>query len=562
MSDYSPSTLSQPFDIQIDVKVPMSDGVRLSADIYRPTSPGPFPTLLLRTIYDNQRGLNMDWARRFVQGGYAVVMQDVRGRFDSEGAWEPYIHEARDGYETQQWIGAQPWCDGNIGTFGVSYLGFTQTQPATLRSPYLKALVPIGSQQDNFGCQYADGAVQLHIVMFWLQIAGRTMQAQSRTLMDQDELYRRLPLISALDENVDMPYYRDIIRHYTYDDFWSSYSLRDRYGEVEAPAYFITGWYDTLMHDTFRLFQGWRSQARSREARTLTRLLVGPWSHQNIGSSVPYGPIAFGGAAELDLAEEQLRWFDRRLRGADNGMDDEPPVRIFVMGANEWRSENEWPLARSQYMDYHLHSGGDANSLHGSGALSTTPPDDEPPDRYRYDPEDPVLTVGGQIMFLTDSGPSDRRGVEQRDDVLVYTTEPLGEDIEVTGPVSLTLYASTSGRDTDFTGTLVDVYPDGKAIIICEGLLRARFRESLESPTLLQPGEVYELRVDMWETSNVFKAGHRIRLEVSSSNFPRFDRNLNTGNRPGMDAELKVADQTIYHDARRPSHLTLPVIPR
>ncbi len=558
------SRLSQPFEMKIDVGVPARDGVLLSADIYLPKSGGPFPTLLLRTIYDNQNASHMADVARFVERGYAVVLQDCRGRFDSGGEFSPYFQEAEDGYDTQEWIGAQPWCDGNIGTFGGSYVGFTQSLTAPLRSRYLKALVPTVSQQDNFGHFYVDGALQLHVAMNFINMSGRTMQSGTRNIMDHEEFYRRLPLVSALDDFVDLPFYRDVIRHYTFDDFWKSYSMRFKYEEVETPAYIVTGWYDNLVHEGFKLFRGWSTKTRTPESRGLSKLLVGPWSHGNIGSAALYGTVGFGGEAELDFVEERLRWYDRRLKGIDNGMDDEAPVRIFVMGENVWRSEQEWPLARAQGTRYYLHSRGGANSTSGVGSLSATPPGEEPADRFSYDPENPVPTLGGQIMAIqmTVSGPWDRQPVERRDDVLVYSTDPLERDVEVTGPISLTLHASSSARDTDFTGTLVDVYPDGKAIIICEGLLRARFRESIENPSLMDPGKVYELRVDMWETSNLFKAGHRIRLEVSSSNFPRFDRNLNTGNQPGMDAEMKVAEQTIYHDAQRPSYLTLPVVPR
>ena len=505
----------------------------------------------------------------------------ARGRHDSDGAWEPYIHETEDGYDTHEWLGAQPWCDGTIGTFGVSYLGFTQTLPATLRSRYLRALVPIAGQQDNFGHFYVDGALQLHIALNFINMAGRTMQWGTRRLLNSDELYRRLPLVSALDDIVDLPFYRQVIEHSTFDEFWRSYSLRDRYGEVETPAYFITGWYDNLVHEGFKLYRGWSQQARSAAARRQTKLLVGPWSHQNIGSAEPFGAIGFGGQAAMDITAEHLRWYDRRLKGVENGIDDEPPIRLFVMGANVWRHEHEWPLARTQYTRYYLHSRGGANSLAGngdvpdahnqmeiggarlasSGTLTTTPPGDEPTDGYVYDPANPVPTVGGPILFLDDSGPWDRRPVERRDDILVYTSEPLAAPVEVTGPVTLTLFAASSAPDTDFTATLVDVHPDGKAIILCEGLRRARYRESLERPTLIRPGRVYRYEIDLWDTSNVFKAGHCIRLEVSSSNFPRFDRNPNTGHRPGMDAELLPATQTIHHDTEYPSHLTLPIIP-
>ena len=553
---------TQPLHVRLDVKVPMRDGVRLSTDIYTPTSGGPFPTLLLRTIYDNQRDRGFQWVGRFVESGYAVVMQDCRGRHDSDGAWEPYVHEAADGYETQEWIGAQPWCDGNIGTFGHSYIGFTQSQTAPLRSRYLKALVPSGSQQDNYGHFYIDGALQLHVALNFIRMAGRTMQGESRDLMSSEELYSRLPVGSALDDIVDLPFFRDAVRHYTFDDFWKAYSLRYQYGEIEAPAFLLTGWYDNLVHETFKLYTGWSSQARTPEARRLTKLLVGAWDHGNVYSAEPGGDVEFGSQARLDIGAEHLRWYDRRLKGVDNGIDDEPPIRIFVMGENVWRGETEWPLARTRYTDYFLHSGGDANSLQGDGSLNTQPAGEEPPDGYRYDPADPVTTLGGQTLATPPlfTGPLDRRPIERRDDVLVYTTEPLEHDVEATGPVSLTLYAASSARDTDFTAALVDVHPDGRAIILCEGIVRARFRDSVERPVLMEPGTVYELRIDLWETSNVFKAGHRIRLDVSSSNFPRFDRNLNTGHQPGIDAEIAVAEQTVYHDAEWRSRLTLPVI--
>ena len=548
--------------IQLDVKVPMRDGVRLSACIYRPDKEGRYPTLLVRTIYNNKQVSYLAWTQRFVEAGYAVVMQDCRGRYDSEGPWEPYIHEAEDGYDTQQWIGEQPWCDGNIGTFGISYVGFTQTLPAPFRSPYVKALVPIASQQDNFGHQYVDGALHLHVAMVFHIWIGRGLQTDAKALMNATELYRRLPLVSALDDIADIPWYRDVISHYTYDEFWKQYGLRDKYDQVDTPSYFITGWYDALAHEGFKQYMGWKAKARSESTRRTTRIMVGPWSHGGIGTAQSFGDVDFGQGGAVDMVDEQLRWYDRRLRGIDNGIDDEPPVRIFVMGENVWRSENEWPLERTQYTSYYLSSDGRANSLHGTGVLSSDRPEDAGQDGYSYDPENPVPTVGGPIMHVDYVGPHDRRPVERRDDVLVYTSAPLEQDLEVTGPVTSTLYASSSARDTDFTATLVDVHPDGRAINICEGLRRARFRESIEEPTLIEPGTVYEYTIDLWETSNVFKAGHRIRVEVSSSNFPRFDRNLNTGNRPGMDAEMQVADQTVHHGGEYASHITLPIIPR
>ena len=558
------SGLGLPFRIWHDAKVPMRDGVLLSADIYLPFSEGPFPTLLLRTPYNKQEARYIhEFVPRFVQNDYAVVMQDCRGRHDSDGEWYPYVNEPKDGYDTQQWIGAQPWCDGNLGTFGGSYVGFTQVMSAPLRSPYVKGLFPSGSQETNYGMVYMDGLFHMTMGQWFMRMGtGRTQTDESRSLMNEDELKKRLPLISAFDDICDIPSYKDAIRHYTYDELWKSYGVKDKYGEIDTPAYFITGWYDALIHDNFRLFNGWRNKARSAEARKLTRLLVGPWYHMTIGSAQPFNDFNVGPTAGVDVVAEHLRWYDRRLKGIDNSIDDEPPLRLFIMGENVWRDEHEWPLARTLYTDYYLHSGGRANSLHGNGVLFPEPPSEEPPDHYRYNPDDPVPTMGGPINHRNYAGPRDRRPAERRDDVLVYTSEPLRDDIEVTGSAVLTLYASSTAPDTDFVATLVDVHPDGKAINITEGALRARFRESLENPTLIEAARVYEYKINVWETSNLFKAGHRIRLEVSSSNFPRFDRNLNTGHQPGLDADVRTAEQTVYHDSRYPSRVTLPIIPR
>jgi hypothetical protein len=545
--------------IQLDLRIPMRDGVRLYGALYRPVNGDKFPTLLLRTPYSTQHPRYVPWALRFAQSGYAVVMQDVRGRYDSEGEWRPYVDEANDGYDTLQWLGAQSWCDGNIGTFGVSYNGFTQILPAPLASPYLKAVMPIANQEDNYGHMRYNGLLHLENLLNFIWLGQRTNQHVPRELINWPQLYRRLPLISALDDIADRPFYREIVRHATFDEFWQAYSMKGKYHQVEVPAYFISGWYDNLLHEVFKCFTGWKSQARTAAARRLTRLLVGPWTHGQMGSAAPFGDLEFGLSAAVDLAAEHLRWYDRRLRGLDTGIDDEAPVRLFVMGANVWRDEAEWPLARTQYTNYYLHSRGQANSLYGDGSLSPARPTEEPPDTFSYDPEDPVPSLGGQSM-LAATGPKDRRPVERRDDVLVYSTEPLAQAVEVTGPVEMILYAASSAPDTDFSATLVDVQPNGKAINICEGIVRARFRDSYRSPTLIEPGRVYEYKFSLWETSNLFKTGHRIRLEISSSNFPRFDRNQNTGNPYGLDAELQLAHQTVFHNAAYPSHLILPVI--
>ena len=564
------STPKYRVKVQFNVKVPMRDGVNLSADIYRPDAPSRFPGLLMRTYWDNANLGKVRQALYFAERGYAVALVDVRGRFDSGGEWEPYVNEPPDGYDTQQWLGQQSWCDGKIGTFGLSYDGFTQLMPAPMRSSYLKCMVPQICQQTNFGHLYNDGVLQLNVVLTaGLFFNGRTLQPMigqayggGLQVVNYEQLFRRLPLISAVYDIVDAPYIKDWIRHARYDDYWKSYGIKEKYADIVAPAYFITGWYDNLVHENWRNFVGFREQGGSPQARKGTKIIVGPWTHA-INAQGPNWDADFGASTTVDINELHMRWYDFWLKGINTGIDQEPPVRIFVMGANQWRTENEWPLARTKCTSYYLGSGGKANSMFGDGTLSLSAPSaNGPPDKYVYDPERPVPTLGGTISTHPElQGPRDRRPVERRDDVLVYTGAPLEKDAEVTGPVEVKLYAASSAVDTDFTATLTDVYPDGRAVNICEGVRGARFRESLENPSLIEPGKVYEYTISLWETSNVFKAGHRIRLEISSSNFPRFARNQNTGNPFGMSAEMKAAEQTIYHDARYPSRLVLPVIP-
>lgn len=555
-------------DIKRDILVPMRDGVNLSTDVYLPEIKDSFPVLLMRTIYDKTQRHFIDWIPRFIERGYAVVIQDCRGKYSSEGKWEPYINEANDGYDCQEWIGQQSWCDGGIGMFGSSYDGYTQSLTAPLRSEYLKAPVPTVSQQDNFGHWYINGALQLHVPATCLILWARAI-GDNPDMSNSYEITKRLPLISSGDGVFDSEFIRDAIRHNTFDEFWKNYSLRYKYDQVETPALFVSGWYDNLVHETFKLFKGWTTKSKSLKARNLTKILIGPWSHGNIGSAEPFGDIEFGPNSKMDFAEEHMRWYDSRLKNIDNGIDNEPPIHYFLMGQNIWKFSNSWPLVNTKYTSFYLHSFYGANTIDGDGNLSLTFPEDEPTDNYTYDPDNPVPSLGGQIMaskafyemMNTTSGPLDRRPIYSRKDILIYTSEELLSDIEVTGPIKLILYASSSCYDTDFTGTLIDVHPDGKSIIICEGLIRARFRDSIEIPNLIDPEEVYEYHIDMWETSNLFKAGHKIRLEVSSSNHPRFDRNLNTGMHPADDMDIQIANQKIFHNSKYPSRLIIPIIP-
>ncbi len=576
-SQYEP--LIEPGRLMLNIPVPMRDGVNLSADIWLPDSSqgdGPWPVLLLRTIYDNQEARYMGWTREFIKRGYVVVAQDCRGRGDSGGEWEPYVCEYEDGFDTHEWVGEQTWCDGNIGTFGLSYPGFTQTLPAALRSSYLKAVAPIASQQDNYGHHRINGVIHHSVSLTFLNMLGHSMQSESLKHYDQMEFFKGLPIDTAMEVITPThPYYKGVVEHEQYDEWWDSYSLRNKYGEMEVPSLFITGWFDSLSHENFKLFNGWSKGARTEDARKKTKLIVGPWSHQvspwgrvPMGENGEYQDRAFGKGALWDIIDMHTHWYDQQLKGVDTGIDDEPPIKLFVMGANEWRYEHEWPLARTEWMKFYLHSNGDAAQVGDDGWLSTSlPAYGETPDRFAYDPADPVPSWGAQYQSFDLCGPRDRSEIEQRADVLTFTTETLTADIEVTGPISATIWASSDAIDTDFTAALIDVEPAGdgtgpQAIILCEGIVRARFRNGTDNPEMMTPGEAYELEIDMWDTSNLFKAGHRIRIEISSSNFPRYNRNLNSGNPIATDTDITIANQTIYHDSEHPSHVALPVIPR
>ena len=569
--------LVEPGRLMINIPVPMRDGVNLSADIWLPASSqgdGPWPALLLRTIYDNQEPRYIRWTRKFIERGYSVVVQDCRGRGDSGGEWDPYVCELNDGYDTHEWVGQQSWCDGNVGTFGLSYPGFTQTLPASLRSKYLKAVAPIASQQDNYGHHRVNGVIQHSVSLTFLNMLGHSMQSESLKHYDQQEFFKTLPIDTAMEVVTRThPYYKGVIDHEQYDDWWDSYSLRNKYSEMAVPSLFITGWFDSLSHENFKLFNGWTTQARTEDARKKTKLIVGPWSHQvspwgrePMGENGEYQDRTFGRQGLWDIVDMHTHWYDQRLKGIDTGIDDEPPIKLFVMGQNEWRYENEWPLARTEWTKYYLHGTGDSAGT--GGWLSTDlAAIDETADRFTYDPTDPVPSWGAQYQSLDLCGPRDRTAIEQRADVLTFTSAVLTQAVEVTGPVTTTIWASSDTLDTDFTAALVDVEPaaedgeEGRPIILCEGIVRARFRNGTDNPEMMAPGEIYEFDIDMWDTSNLFEEGHRIRVEISSSNFPRYNRNLNSGNPIATDTEITVANQQVYHDSLHPSHITLPVIP-
>ena len=588
--------MSYPLENQMiaefNVPVEMRDGIVLRANIYRPNQEGKWPVLLHRHPYNKDTppiSFGLYDISRAVRQGYVVIVQDTRGRFASEGKWELIStseQEASDTFETIQWASTLPYSNGEVGMFGESYSAFVQWAGMLQNPRELKAATPSFSWSDSLdGLMYRGGALELGFLSYWQ--LGMYLDTLSRLYSDEQERAIALAqLISDIDQlKTEMktlplkqfaPFARNkvapsILEHFERgmdQDYVDALSLKGKYDKFTVPTLNIAGWYDIFLQGTIENFLQMRNKGGSPEARQ-SKLVIGPWMH--LDHSHQAGEINFGLAANsavVDLVGLQLRWFDHFLKGKDTGIINEAPVKLFVMGENVWRDEYEWPLARTIFTPYYLHSQGHANTLQGDGVLSTIIPDQEPADHYTYDPLNPVITKGGSIMMPPDfsSGAFDQREIESRNDVLVYTTPVLENDVEVTGPVKVKLWASSSAADTDFVARLVDVHPDGYAQNLTDGIIRARYRNAAkgEAPSLIKPGKAYLYEIDLWSTSNVFKKGHRIRLDITSSNFPRWDRNPNSGRNFGEDQanDVVIARQTIFHDAEHPSSIILPIIPR
>ena len=552
--------------INKDVPVPMRDGVRLFADVYRPNEPGRYPVLLLRTAYGKatQNTSTMLNPLRAVEEGYVVVVQDSRGRYTSEGEFTPFLCEIDDGYDTVEWCAGQAWSNGRVGMYGMSYVGATQWLAAISTPPHLVCIFPVMTAADyHDGWIYQGGAMYLSFAASWaaqfLAIpqldrlglsAGERQAAEVAILASLGRLRRtlsHLPLSTLpwFEREGLAPYFREWLDHPSFDKYWEDVSVARNHDRVAVPAYSVGGWYDLFVAGPPRNFSGLTDRAGTESAREGQKLLIGPWTH-NSPSIAQVGERNFGLEATIVLEDLQLRWFEYWLKQVDNGILTEPPVRIYVMN-DGWREEHEWPLARARYTPFYLASAGRANGLDGDGTLVPETPVSSTPDFFLYNPATPTPTIGA-------AGIVDQRPVERRLDVLVYSTAPLREPIEVTGPVSMVLFATSSAASTDFTAKLVDVGPDGYAANVCDGILRV--------PGTLEPGKVHEVHIDMLMTSTLFQVGHRIRLEVASANFPRYSRNPNTGEQAERATRLVPALQTVYHEAAYPSHLLLPVIPR
>ena len=589
------------YKVTTEENVPMKtrDGITLYADVVRPDSDERFPALLSRTPYGKKgsadpNGLNASYA----QYGYVFITQDCRGRFESEGEYDTIFQEAADGYDAVEWAARLPGSNGRVGTTGQSYLGLTQYLIACNdpMPPSLQCMAPVSASADYHASWiYQTGGVSKWgwMVPYAIFKGLDTLKRQGRRdLMEKmkeyveggelagvrttrwglnaftpltDEWYRHLPIKDwgeLLKETA--PYMADHIAHADDGEYWYRANV-NRFAEtISTPMLHVTSWYDTFAEGGPAAYQSITRKSQFEVARAGQRLIIGPWGHllpYTTPTSRGAGDIDFGPNALIDLSATLLRWFDYWLKDVDNGIMDEPPVSIFTLGENRWQQLSDWPPPNIRQVRYFLHSDGGANTLNGNGSLSTVPPGQEQADGYVYDPDNPTPSLGGNNLTV-DMGVQDQRPVEERRDVLVYTSAPLTQVLEITGPVSVTLWAASSAVDTDFTAKLVDVHPDGYAQNLLNGIIRARYRDSATTPELMEANKPYQFAIDLWATSNVFLPGHRLRLEISSSHFPEFDRNLNTGEPFGEGTQGVAAQQTVFHQEDRASFVLLPVIPR
>ncbi len=598
-----------------NVMIPMADGVRLATDLYFPgakggRAAGPFPVILERTPYGKASSRNVEKAKYFARRGYVCALQDVRGRFQSEGEWYAFADEARDGCDTVEWLGGQAWSSGKVGTMGDSYAGSDQSALATLHPRHLATMiVAVGASNYYHSSMRHNGALEqrFHIYVFRMAITSKEAAADPNLRKALIQLYtekmpevvRRYPLKKGATLLRRLPAYErwamDILTHADYDTYWKEhrgYAISEYYAEhADVPTLYLGGWYDSYARNTCESFTALKKIKKAPQY-----LLMGPWTHGKYEISYS-GDLDFGAEAQIHYLDLKLAWFDFFLKGLRTQVADWSPVRIFTMGSGDgrrfidgspgeaadfpgrighggfWRNLEDWPVPGTRFTPYYLHAG---------GALSAEKPAGKeiPPTRYTFDPRDPVPTIGGGISavdIVMKPGAFDQRGrsdflgcrdslpLNARQDVLTFQTSPLESETEITGPVEIHLWASSSAPDTDFTAKLIDVYPpsddypDGVAVNLTDSIIRARYRNGYERPEFLSPGEAYEFVFPLYPTSNIFKKGHRIRLDISSSNWPRFDVNPNTGGPLGVDQQVAVAHQAVYHDTGRPSHILLPL---
>lgn len=563
---------NRPIKIEDDVPATMGDGTKLRADVYRPDDDGRYPVLVCRTPYDKRRPDYIDTARTLAARGYIAVVQDLRGRYKSDGEFiwqfrpESETFDARDGHETIEWAAALKGSDGRAGTWGHSYPSWCVWRLAATRPPSLKALFASGMSARirdlNFGIFETGRRLEWTYQMAVdsrLRRGDRSGPTEWRAAAEQWRKSERerwlwqLPL-DSIPDHVFGPLTPQLKAYFRNQDkeFWA---FDMAHQQVNVPTCQVTGWWDRLI-GTIDNFTGMVANGPAG-LRDQHRLVIGPWGHGNTTWTRRQGPLDLGPAADARYVDFVTRWYDYQFKEYDNGVESEPPIRLFVINANTWRYETGWPLPGTRFTEFHLHSRGNARTPDGDGTLSRAEPAGEPPDTFDYDPRRPVPSLMAEDA---QAAPRDQSILDDRADILVYQTDPIEAELEVIGPVTLKLWAASSAPETDFTAKLVDVRPDGLAYNLCYGIVRSSYRDSYDDPRPIEPGKPYEYTIRMMPTGVLFRQGHRIRLDISSSDFPNFDRNHNTGRNFWSDSELRTAHQTVFHDHSRPSRLILPVV--
>ena len=546
-----------------DVKIAMRDGVELSADIYFPSDgadAGPYPAVLARTPYDNQHPVYVADARHLAEHGYVVILQDVRGRHDSHGEWVPFRNEGPDGYDTVEWIARQPWCTGRVGTFGGSYAGWTQWALAREKPPSLTTMVTTAAAGAWMQELPWHNGILMLVTLGWLNLAGGRSVQNAELIDDWPDIFRHLPL-REMDTALgrDLPTWREWVDHPTFDDYWRELRLDDDFAHIDIPALHVTGWYDADQPGALFFHHGMSTSSTRADDQFL---VIGPWNHA--GTRVPArttGGVDFGADAELDVRDLHRRWYDRWLKDQSSSQPLPQRARVFLTGANRWHDLPSWPPPRTTVDRWYLRGAGRANTIAGDGRLDSRAPETaEPADTYRYDPADPVPSVVDENFYAANAveTPLDRRFQHRRDDVLVYTGEPSETDVTLVGIPQLHLFAASDGTDTDWFFSIHDVSATGSSMQLSEGRLRARYRNSLAEPTLLEPGKTYEFTISGTAIGHVLKAGHQLRLAVTSSDFPTWDRNTNTGEPIGTATDFRVARNTARHEPGAASYLAIP----
>lgn len=561
--------------VERDVEATMRDGTVLRADVYRPETQADLPVLLIRSIYDKRSGVPTFGSAHpawFAAQGYVVVVQDCRGRYASEGDFYPYLHEMNDGYDSVEWAARLTGSDGQVGMMGFSYVGATQLLAAVTAPPSLASITPAFTASQYYdGWTYNGGAFSLAFIGYWATLLGLETAQRAGDLEGHIGLaaalgaapnwYHTLPVAGYPPlQSPHVPYFSDWAEHCSYDDYWKRWSIDEDYSRIKVPALHVAGWYDVFLTGTVRNFVGLSGSGYDDRTRDNQKLVVGPWAH------MPWTPVSrlgSDGPSTMEIDSWLVRWFDQTLKGRETGVM-ESRVTAFTLDGG-WLDFASWPPREAVLEDWFIHSNGCANSKFGDGTLDRAAPGDEPPDIFIYEPGVPVPSMGGHSCCfdsITPMGPADQHEAEASRMVLVYTSEPLAEDVELVGDVEVTLYAATTAIDTDFTARLCVVDEAGRSVNLQEGILRARYRESLSDPRLLTPGRVYEFKIELGPVGARVGAGSRLRLTISSSDFPQWDRNLNTGAQPLTDGPLDSipATQTVLHNRSYPTRVSIPVL--